>query len=107
MPMLMFSTEPSNGLRMPPSRLPTGFNTGASSEVTGLSRPPSSGVEVVGGSSPTSSTTTSTPLLGGLLSPVTSLLAPVLPPVGSLLGGILNPLLGSVLNINIGISGGG
>lgn len=60
-----------------------------------------------GGSSSTSSTTTSTPLLGGLLSPVTSLLAPVLNPVGSLLGGVLNPLLGSVLNINIGISGGG
>ncbi|HWG38513.1 MAG TPA: S8 family serine peptidase [Terriglobales bacterium] len=85
---------------------PTGSNLDGQSSASVLNGQSSASV-LNGGSSPTSSTTTSTPLLGGLLSPVTSLLAPVLNPVGSLLGGILNPLLGSVLNINIGISGGG
>ncbi len=59
-----------------------------------------------GGSSPASGSSSSTGLLGGLLAPNTPL-GGVLAPVVNLAGSLLNPLLGSVLNLNIGVSGTG
>jgi len=85
--------------------VPTNSNLDGQSSASVLNG--QSSASVLNGGTSSTSTTTSAPLLGGLLSPVTSLLAPVLNPVGSLLGGILNPLLGSVLNINVNVSGGG
>ncbi len=59
------------------------------------------------GSSGTSTTSgSSTTLLGGLLAPNT-LLGGVVDPVVTLAGSLLNPLLGSVLNLNIGVGGTG
>jgi hypothetical protein len=59
-----------------------------------------------GGTTSTAGSGSSTSLLGGLLAPNT-LLGGVLDPVVQPAGNLLNPLLGSVLNLNIGVSGTG